>query len=80
MLAPEQEKVAKIFGRFDEDKDGVLRRVSLVYLGLHTVRTVSMSLLSFGCKNLVPQDGHPAVEVARCLIFEEVKNKLVHKI
>lgn len=53
MLAPEQEeKVAKIFGRFDEDKDSVLRRVSLVYLGLHTVCTVSMFLLSFERKIL----------------------------
>ena len=53
MLAPEQEeKVAKIFGKFDEDKDGVLRRVSIVYLGLHTVCTVFMFLLFFGCKIL----------------------------
>ena len=49
MLVPEQEeKVAKIFGRFDEDKDGVLRRVRLIFLELHTACTISMFMLFFG--------------------------------
>jgi hypothetical protein len=57
MLAPEQEaKAAKIFGRFDEDKDGVLRRVSLIYRIAYCVYRFSVPAILweevFGCRKM----------------------------
>jgi hypothetical protein len=64
MLGPEQaEKVAKIFGRFDEDKDGALRRVS-EYIFCCAVHVQSDSCNRWGAKVLVPHFGHVAVKIA----------------